>query len=128
MIIFTKIHLLEDSLISLSYPVKWDEYRVMVGKGVSVYSQAKARGFECLNDQSMIEFIDFLDKIQELKTGYTLNIFSNQTVGNTIVRYLEEIFLLRDSCTNGRTGEIDSSLFALMIKIREANVRSGISI
>lgn len=115
------------SEVQLAVPLNWDEYRIMIGEGLSVFSQARARGFSDLNGQNLHDFIDYINKIQSIRSGYTLNLYSDSIVGSTILEYLYVVFSYEKYRSNIKEFLIDESLFRLLVNTHDRNIREGIS-
>lgn len=126
MIIFLNIAT-KFSEIDLSKPLTWDEYRIMIGENLAIFSQARARGFSDLQGQNAEDFIDYVNKIQLSKSGYTLNLFCDAVIGSTILEYLVTIFMYDKSRSNNSNKDLDSNLLISLVNTHDKIIRSGIS-
>ena len=126
MIIFTKLFTkLPESI--LSKPTTWDEYRIIIGEGSNIYSQARARTFNKLDSNSIEDIIDYLDKVQLLDSNYTLNIFASDVIGATILDYIKEMYKFDTTRSNNFSKLSDPILLSEFIRIHDAIIRQGIS-
>lgn len=127
MIIYLNI-LTEFNELKLSSPLTWDEYRIMIGDGLGVYSQSRSRGFPSLSDDiNTSDFIDYLAKIQSSKSSYTLNLFADLVTSITVLEYMSVVFSFEKFRCNVSSGEIDKGLLDRLINNHDKNVRAGIS-